>query len=80
MDYGAIDVTLMFDACEKRKCVNVNITDDMIPEQNESFTYHLRRTPDLHERISLNPVDGRVNITDNDGMYIRIAFLAGFQS
>ncbi|CAI8022403.1 hypothetical protein GBAR_LOCUS13163 [Geodia barretti] len=67
MDYGAIDETLMFDACETRKCVNVTITDDLVDEQQELFTYTLTRTPSLDPRIELDPIDGTVEIIDSDG-------------
>ena len=67
MDYGAINETLMFDACEKRKCVNVAITDDLVDEQQELFTYTLTRTPSLDHRIELDPIDGIVEIIDSDG-------------
>ncbi|CAI8013544.1 hypothetical protein GBAR_LOCUS8570 [Geodia barretti] len=66
MDYGAIDVILMFDTCETRKCVNVTITDDLVDEPLEFFTYTLTRTPSLDPRIELNPTNGRVEIIDND--------------
>ena len=42
------NVTLMFEPCKIRRCVNVTIMDDFIDEQDESFFYKLRRTPDLH--------------------------------
>ena len=67
MDYGAIDETLMFDACETRKCVNVTIADDLVDEQQELFTYTLARTPSLDPRIELDPIDGTVEIIDSDG-------------
>ena len=69
MDYGAIDVILMFDTCETRKCVNVTIAEDLVDEQQEFFTYTLTRTPSLDPRIELDPTDGRVDIIDNDGEY-----------
>ena len=69
MDYGAVDVILMFDACETRKCVNVTITDDLVDEPLEFFTYTLTRTPSLDPRIELYPTDGTVEIIDNDGEY-----------
>ena len=61
------NVTLMFEHCEIRRCVNVTIMDDFIDEQDESFFYKLRRTPDLHPRITLDPVDGEIVIVDDDG-------------
>ena len=59
-------MTLMFDTCETRKCVNVTITDDTVDEPLEFFTYHLTRTTGLDNRIDLNPTDGRVEIIDED--------------
>ena len=58
----------MFGACEIRNCVNITIRDDEVDELNtELFTYHLRRTTSLDPRIELDPVDGRIEIVDNDG-------------
>ena len=67
IDYGAIDVILEFDVCETRKCVNVSIVDDLVDEEDEIFTYHLRRTPNLDSRIGLAPIDGTVEIIDDNG-------------
>ena len=67
MDYGALDVILMFDECERRRCVNVTITQDLVDEPDEFFTFHLNRTPDLSPRIYLNPVNGTIEIVDDDG-------------
>ncbi|CAI8052754.1 hypothetical protein GBAR_LOCUS28872 [Geodia barretti] len=66
MDYQPLDVTLMFEACETRRCVDAEIIDDTVEEPDEVFTYTLRRTPDLDPRIELNPVDGQVEIGDDD--------------
>ena len=67
MDFGAIDVILEFGACLTRKCVNVGIVNDTVDEEDEIFTYHLRRTPNLDSRIDLAPIDGTVEIIDDDG-------------
>ena len=67
MDYGASDVILEFNACETRKCVNVSIVNDLVDEEDEIFTYHLRTTPNLDPRINLEPIDGTVEIIDDDG-------------
>ena len=67
MDYGPLNELLMFYACETRKCVNVTVIDDVVDELDEFFTYHLRRTTSLDTRIELDPVDGRIEIVDNDG-------------
>ena len=67
MDYGAIDVILEFDVCETRKCVNVRIVNDLVDEKDEILTYHLRRTLNLNPRINLEPINGTVEIIDDDG-------------
>ena len=70
MDYIAVDTLLMFEACERRRCVDVSIVDDEILEGGpEVFQYTLERTPGLDSSIELNPVLGRVEIIDNDGVY-----------
>ena len=66
MDYGALNVILMFDECEKRRCANVSITQDLVDEPDEFFTFHLNRTTDLSPRIDLDPVDGIIEIVDDD--------------
>ena len=67
MDYRELNEILMFDECERRRCVNVDITQDLVDEPDEFFTFHLNRTPGLSPRIELNPVDGRIEIVDDDG-------------
>ena len=67
MDYGALDVILIFDECERRRCVNVSITQDLVDEPDEFFTFHLNRITDLSPRIELDPVDGTIEIVDDDG-------------
>ena len=67
MDYGALNVILMFDECERRRCVNVNITQDLVDEPDEFFTFHLNRTTDLSPRIELNPVDRTIEIAGDNG-------------
>ena len=66
LDYRALDEALIFDACKTRKCVNVTVTDDVVDETEESFTFHLSRTVDLHPHITLDPVDGEILIVDDD--------------
>ena len=66
MDYGAVDVDLMFEKCIRRKCVNVTIVDNQMNETNETFTFHLNRTTDLSPRIILDPVNGESYLIDDD--------------
>ena len=58
---------LMFAACDTRQCENVPIVDDETLELTETFIVTLDRTPALDNRITLNPVDGDIDILDNDG-------------
>ena len=67
MDYRELNTILSFAACETRRCVNVTIVDDLVDEPIERFAYTLERTPGLDMRIRLDPVDGVVQINDNDG-------------
>ena len=64
MDYSsAINTIVQFNECER---INITIVDDEVPENTEYFNLTLERNG-LHERIQLDPVDGLVQIIDNDG-------------
>ena len=67
MDYGSISTILMFAACETQQCENISIVDNTTLEMTESFVVTLGRTPDLNSRITLNPVDGNIDILDSHG-------------
>ena len=71
MDYLELDTILSFAACETRSCADVTIVNDMVdePDPIEFFHYTLGRTFGLDPRISLAPVDGVVEISDDDGKY-----------
>ena len=58
---------LMFAACDTRQCVNVPIADDETLELTETFIITLERTPSLENNILLNPMNGDIDILDNDG-------------
>ena len=70
MDYDidSISEILEFDSCDTRQCTEITIVDDMIVELTESFFVTLERTPGLDSRITLDPVDGEIEITDDDGL------------
>ena len=70
MDYLTLNSILSFGACQTRHCTDVTIMDDLVDEPLEYFDFTLERTPGLDTRISLNPVDGRIAIIDNDGNYL----------
>ena len=64
-----MDTLLSFAACQIRSCVNVSIINDIVLENVDSFDVTLERTLGLDSRITLNPVDGVIEITDNDGTH-----------
>ena len=69
-DYGSLDMVLMFGECERRKCINVPIVDDTEDEQDEYLVYNLTRTLGLNPNIILDPVNGVIEIEDDDeGLY-----------
>ena len=70
LDYGALNAILKFAACEMRSCVDVYIMDDITLENDESFDLTLERTSGLNSRITLDPVNGVVEITDNDADFL----------
>ena len=67
MDYQGLNTILSFDKCHNRSCVDVIIVNDFVDEPDEFFSYTLGRTLGLDPRISLAPVNGRVEIIDDDG-------------
>ena len=66
MDYGEVEIILMFRACETRVCTNVTIVDDNVAELTERFSVELNRTNGLDPRIVLDPVVSEVEIMDDD--------------
>ena len=69
MDYGSVDTTLPFDACDTRSCVNVSITNDDTLENTESFFVNLNLNG-LESRIMLDPTRGEIEILDDDDSMI----------
>ena len=66
MDYIVANKTIIeFDACQRKACVNITIVDDKVLEMVESFSLTLERNG-LSDRIDLDPIDGTVEIIDND--------------
>ena len=58
---------MQFSACDYIKCMDIRIRNDDKVEEMESFGVILKRVTDLDERISLNNVNGEVEIVDDDG-------------
>ena len=72
MDYGRlVEVILEFEACELRRCLNVFINNDLIPEDMESFFVILGETPGLSGRITLEPTEAEIAIIDANGKLYR---------
>ena len=69
-DYGSVSTVLAFSACDTQQCIEIQIQDDIIVELTEPFSVTLERTPGLDSRIILDPVHSKIDITDNDGVFI----------
>ena len=67
VDYGEVEMILMFRSCETRVCTNVTIVDDNVAELTERFSVKLNRTDGLDPRITLDPVVADLEIMDDDG-------------
>ena len=67
VDYEALSTTLMFAACETRRCVNVTIVDDIIVEPCEMFDVTLERIASVYSRISLSSMTTMIEIINDDG-------------
>ena len=66
MDYGALMSTiLLFDTCQTKQCALIRIEDDDIIEDVENFFVILENTTELNDRITLDPIDGEIQINDN---------------
>ena len=75
MDYIGLSTILSFPTCGTRQCVNVSIVDDDVMENVESLHVTLERTPGLDVRITLDPVDGVIEIRDDDGLFLEHGWL-----
>ena len=62
-----MDTVLIFGANSTEICTDINIRDDNIVEQVESFIVTLEGPPDLDDRVSLSPTQGVITIISDDG-------------
>lgn len=69
-DFNPIHYRTTVEVCERRRCVDVPITDDVRLEDTEIFIINLEISADFGNRFRISPSVGYVNITDNDGMCI----------
>ena len=69
-DYETFSEVLTFAPCEPQRCVNVNITDDLIFEPKETFSLRLTNLTSI-VYVFLGSAVGDVLITDDDSkLYI----------
>lgn len=62
MDYDVTTAELIFERAQQQVCVQINITNDDLEEQNESFLVVLNTTV-TNQTVSLNPQVTIVTIT-----------------
>ena len=74
----ALEVVLIFAACEIQQCVAVTIVDDVVDELDEVLHVSLERTPGLDSRITLDPMEGKIEIIDNDGTNLNATYTWDF--
>ena len=69
-DYTLNDRALNFGACSKKECLTVDIIDDDLIEDTETFTITLQPpSQDFTERIILSPNVTTVTIEDEDSKF-----------
>ena len=59
----------LFEGAPQQECIQINILDDEIVEQNESFLVIINTTL-TSQTVSLNPQYVFVNITDDEGIQL----------
>lgn len=59
-----------FSQASRRACVTVNIIDDDIAENLESFSAMLVSNSNSPDQLTINPDTTTVNIQDNDGEFV----------
>ena len=72
MDYTGLSFQVTFTAGSTRMCVDIEIPDDRIPEEDETFTVTIMPDP----RVNPGPDgDTTVTILDNGNGLIRVPIL-----
>ena len=76
------DPTLRFGACAKRQCLTVDIINDNLIEDTETFTVTLQHPPTGGgtDSIVLDPTVATVTIKDEDGTFVGIDITLRFHS
>ena len=71
-DYVAQNTVLSFAACETVKCLDVELLDDCVLEDTETFKMMLSTVSGQDERIKLGAGGADVVINDDDGVYSNV--------
>ena len=75
LDYTLNDRAVNFGACSKKECLTVDIIDDDLIEDTETFTITLQPpSQDFAERIILSPNVTTVAIEDEHGLFPDLVF------
>ena len=65
-DFGRFIDFVEFTSCQRTRCIDITITDDLVLEDVESFNVSLYRNG-LDESIRLEPNVSKIEIRDDDG-------------
>ena len=65
MDYNTSSANFIFDGDPQEACIRINITNDDLTEQNETFLVVINTTI-TSQTVSLNPAYAFVTITDDE--------------
>ena len=65
-DYGRFINFVGFTSCQRTRCVDITITDDLVLEDVESFNVSLDQNG-LGNDIRLEPNVSKIEIRDDDG-------------
>ena len=68
MDYNASSANFIFDGDPHKECVPINIINDDLTEQNETFLVIINTTI-TSQTASLNPAYAFVTIVDDEGEF-----------
>ena len=66
-DYIAVDIQLVFEPMENKKCVIIFITDDRTLEQQESFSVTIEKPLKLHDLVQIGISSREIVIGNDDG-------------
>ena len=78
-DYRLTDTTLRFGACAKRQCLTIDIINNDLIEEAETFTITLQHPSSGGTNdIILNPTEATITIEDHDSTFSDTSFALSF--